>query len=867
MGFSALIFLCLAVMITVETIGIPGTANKGKFATYRARSLSNLELVSGLLDERITSWFKERRRDVDGLTSSPLLRQAIESRNPQLSSELAAFLRSNPAIESIAIIDPRDASIRAADGGFRGARSSADIGINTDRFSRLAIPGYQEIIDTRYPADKKPRYRITRQVFSTASPDRIIAILVTEINIFSMLYPYMLPTNNLLSNTIECIIASNHDDVVTQFRKSSPTNVPHQSPLSEISASSPIRLAFSGIAGPYEGSDRNGNPILAFHRQIKLNSGLTLALVLKMDRALVLAPAWADLSHQCILWLSLFIVGSGLCLYLAQLISRPLKELVAVAHRVEAGDFTARATVSGLSRRKRTETDHLASVLNSMITRIQTWHLDLEQQIVERTGELQSLYTLQDAILAAVPDIIMELDSNQVYTWSNSAGFEFFGEDVLGKEASLYFVRKQNTFETIPPPFEVTEKAQYLENWQQRKDGEIRLLAWWFKALTDEHGGITDTVLTARDITENRRAVELLRESEERFKSMFRKHSAIMLLIEPEHGAIIDANLAAEEFYGYTRETLLTMCISNLNTLSQDEISAEMNAALAEQRNCFIFPHKISTGAIRTVEVHSTAMTLHGTIRLFSIIHDITERKRAEEELHQKNAEIEQFMYTVSHDLRSPLVTVKTFMGYLEKDLSEGDREQLTQDIQYIHGAADKMKLLLDELLEFSRIGRIETAPVDISLKELIAEVLDTLAGIISEQKIEIQHPDTDPILFGDSQRLCQLWQNLIENAIKFSRSGSIPHIVLAVQQVNGETIFSVSDNGIGIDPRYHDKIFGIFEKINPKSAGAGLGLSMVQRIVEKNSGRVWVESAGIDTGSCFRFTLPGAVKDDEGRG
>jgi PAS domain S-box-containing protein len=239
---------------------------------------------------------------------------------------------------------------------------------------------------------------------------------------------------------------------------------------------------------------------------------------------------------------------------------------------------------------------------------------------------------------------------------------------------------------------------------------------------------------------------------------------------------------------------------------------------------------------------------------------DISERKRIEDDLRTKTFEIEQFMYTVSHDLRSPLVTVKTFMGYLEKDMAEGDQQQLAQDIQYIHGAADKMKLLLDELLEFSRIGRIETPPVNVSLKELIAEVLDTLAGIISEQKVEIHHPDTDLMLFGDRPRFYQLWQNLIENAIKYSRDDRIPHIELGIRQEHGNTVFFVRDNGIGIAPHYHSKVFGIFEKLDPKSPGAGLGLSMVQRIVEKNGGRVWVESEGVGDGCCFHFTLPGVV-------
>jgi signal transduction histidine kinase len=230
------------------------------------------------------------------------------------------------------------------------------------------------------------------------------------------------------------------------------------------------------------------------------------------------------------------------------------------------------------------------------------------------------------------------------------------------------------------------------------------------------------------------------------------------------------------------------------------------------------------------------------------------------EELLKRNAEIEQFIYTISHDLRSPLVTVKAFMGYLEKDMAGDNQEHLAQDIKFIHSAADKMKLLLDELLEMSRIGRVETPPVRVSLMEVVAEALDTLAGVISEQKVAVHLPDTDLMLFGDRPRLCQIWQNLIENAVKYSCDASILRIELGVRQENGETVFFVRDNGIGIAPEYHTKVFGIFEKLDPKSPGAGLGLSMVQRIVKKCAGRIWVESEGIGKGACFFFTLPQAV-------
>src|SRR5450631_612655 len=224
------------------------------------------------------------------------------------------------------------------------------------------------------------------------------------------------------------------------------------------------------------------------------------------------------------------------------------------------------------------------------------------------------------------------------------------------------------------------------------------------------------------------------------------------------------------------------------------------------------------------VRIKGEAEYLEGKIvKVFGTFQDITALKLAAIELKKKNVEIEQFLYTVSHDLRSPLVTVKTFMGFLEKDLAENNQGQVSEDINYINSASDKMRMLLDELLELSRVERVELSPIKVSLKELLAEVLDTLAGVIAERNVDIQLPGTNLMLFGAHQRLCQIWQNLIENAIKYSSDNSILRVEVGVQQVNGETVFYVKDNGIGIAPEYLTKIFGIFEKLNPKSAGAGM--------------------------------------------
>jgi signal transduction histidine kinase len=238
------------------------------------------------------------------------------------------------------------------------------------------------------------------------------------------------------------------------------------------------------------------------------------------------------------------------------------------------------------------------------------------------------------------------------------------------------------------------------------------------------------------------------------------------------------------------------------------------------------------------------------------------ERVKFSEELKEKNIELERFTYTVSHDLKSPLVTIKTFLGYLKGDIAGTDARRIEQDMQYINGAADKMGKLLEELLEMSRIGRIVNPPVAVTFQELVQETLDLLAGRIEERGVKVQVSGEPVAMYGDRSRLVEIWQNLVENAVKFMGDQPSPSIDIGIEHHEQETVFFVRDNGMGIEPQYQSRLFNLFEKINPGSEGSGMGLAIVKRIVELYHGKIWVESQGLGQGTCFRFTLPGAFKD-----
>ena len=232
------------------------------------------------------------------------------------------------------------------------------------------------------------------------------------------------------------------------------------------------------------------------------------------------------------------------------------------------------------------------------------------------------------------------------------------------------------------------------------------------------------------------------------------------------------------------------------------------------------------------------------------------EREALIEELETQKAELERYASTVSHDLKAPLVTIKGFVGMLERDAASGRTERMSSDIDRIKKAADRMVQLLEDLLELSRIGRQVNPPQGVSLTELAREAAESVGGQIRERGVDVVIEEAMPVVTGDRLRLLEVFQNLIDNAVKFLGNQSEPRIEIGAREIGNETVYYVRDNGIGIDPRYGEKVFGLFERLDADAQGTGIGLAIVKRIVEFHEGRIWVESEGEDRGSTFYFTL-----------
>jgi len=235
---------------------------------------------------------------------------------------------------------------------------------------------------------------------------------------------------------------------------------------------------------------------------------------------------------------------------------------------------------------------------------------------------------------------------------------------------------------------------------------------------------------------------------------------------------------------------------------------------------------------------------------------EIVECKKVEEALKAKNRELEQFAYSVSHDLNTPMITILGFVERIKKDVAEGRGSNVPDDVQRISAATRKMKHMLDDVLELSRIGRVVNPPEETSMIDLALESVHVFEGRISKGRARVDVADDMPLARVDRSRLLQVYQNLLGNALSFMGGQKKPHIEIGCETGNGEQVFFVRDNGIGIEPQYQTKIFRLFNKLDAKSKGTGVGLALCKKIIEAEGGRIWVESEGRGKGTTFFFTL-----------
>ena len=372
-----------------------------------------------------------------------------------------------------------------------------------------------------------------------------------------------------------------------------------------------------------------------------------------------------------------------------------------------------------------------------------------------------------------------------------------------------------------------------------------------------------------KEIEERKNAEEALKESEERFKILFEYAPDPYFLTDME-GNFLGGNKAAERLINFKKEEIIGKNLLELGLLTGDQVT---NALDLLSRNIegfatgpeeFILTRK--DGKKIPVEITGYPIEIRGQKLVLGMARDISERKKSEEklketihELKRSNDELQQFAYITSHDLQEPLRTIASFTQLLERRYKNKLDADADEFIDFIVDAATRMKEMIQGLLDYSRIGTRGGEFNFTDIEEVLTTVLSNLHAAIMESGAKITY-DKLPSVIADRNQLIQVFQNLISNAIKFKREGVAPeiHISAIKNEKKEEFIFSVSDNGIGLEHQYKDKIFEVFKRLHTidEYKGAGIGLAISKKIIERHGGRIWVESE-LGNGSTFYFTLP----------
>jgi len=371
------------------------------------------------------------------------------------------------------------------------------------------------------------------------------------------------------------------------------------------------------------------------------------------------------------------------------------------------------------------------------------------------------------------------------------------------------------------------------------------------------------------DITDRKEAEEKLRESEERFRSL--SEAAFEAIMVHDGGRIVDVNQALCELGGYSWHELVGR--DSFEVIAPEYRELVYRNLLSEYDRPYEIEGTRRDGTRIPVEVQGRSFSYRGQIHRVVAIRDISERKKSERvqeslirDLETKNAELERFGYTVTHDLKGPLVTIRGFADYVEKDAREGRTDRLAADAARIAEAVGKLQRQLDELFELSRAGRPVGPPVAAPAADLVQEALRLVRGRSGAAGARVDVAGPLPVVFGDRARLVQVFQNLLDNAVKFAATAAEPLVVVEARPaVDGQAVLVVRDNGIGIEPRHRERAFDLFDKLDPRAEGSGVGLAVVKRIVESHGGRVWLESEGqgAGTAACVRLPLAAPVTQE----
>lgn len=466
---------------------------------------------------------------------------------------------------------------------------------------------------------------------------------------------------------------------------------------------------------------------------------------------------------------------------------------------------------------------------------------------------------------------ILLVDKNRVIIDCNRTTVLITGysrDEIIGKSFENLLTLGPNDLSKL------MEKFEHLLSGHNIKPLEIEIInkngkKHWVSILVSKlskSNGIVGFQIIASDVTERKQAEQALKESEEKYRELANLLPQIVFEIDFE-GNFSFANRFGLESCGYTQQDLndglnaLQLFISEDIDRVLDNIQKILRGEQFENHEYTILRKDGST--FPALIYSSPIFRDNKPVGLRGIVLDITARKNVEDklkktlaDLERSNKELEQFTYIASHDLKEPLRIVSSYVQLLKRRYKGNLDSDADEFIDYAVNGAKQMQNLINDLLSYSQVSIQGADFKPTNTEEILNQTLSKLGLMIENSGATVTH-DTLPLLNGDNEQLSQVFKNLIGNAIKFHGENP-PKVHVSVKKKKNEWIFSIQDNGIGMDPKYANRVFSIFQRLHKKDEypGTGIGLAVCKRIIERHKGKIWVESEP-GTGTTFYFSIP----------
>lgn len=488
-----------------------------------------------------------------------------------------------------------------------------------------------------------------------------------------------------------------------------------------------------------------------------------------------------------------------------------------------------------------------------------TVHLGVTRDVTDRR-QAEIIRNRLSAIVDSSDDAIISKDLNAIITSWNKGAERLFGykaNEAIGRPVTMLIPPDRINEETeILGRLKRGERIDRLHTIRRHKDGTMIDVSLTISPVKDASGRIVGASKIVRNISEAKRA-----DRARHLLSAIVDSSEDAIISKDLSGIITSWNKGAERLFGYSANEAIGKPVTILIPADRLDEEPQILSRIrrGERIDHFETVRRRKDGTLLDISLTISPVkdSSGAIVGASKIARDITERKRAEEEIRRANRDLEQFAFSASHDLQEPLRTVKIYSDLLATRYMSKLDGQALEFLEYVRKGTDRMEALVRDLLAYTRATKLDLSNATVDAVDVFTSTVQDLSGMIEEAGARVR-AGTLPTVRMHEVHLKQLLLNLIQNAIKYRSVDRPPEVTVTAEREGEYWVFSVADNGVGVEPEYREKIFGLFKRLHTSDqyTGTGLGLAICQRIVDRYRGRIWVESEP-GRGSTFRFTIP----------